>query len=146
MKFFTQPYPIPMPEGAWRLLKMYMVVLRFRQVKRRERQVNTSKLIGGIIAWYVLAHERWIRNEWAKVRAELVRTGPHPRFFSLEDLDRIETATAAEVSKPMGAGWRSANGTRPPEERRALPTIDRGAPLVVPVFVGQPGDVRAGGE
>ena len=146
MKFSTIPHPIPMPTSAWRLLKMYMVVLRYRQVKRRERQINMSKLIGGILAWYVFKHEQWIRDQWAQVRVELVRAGPHARFFTVEDLDKIEAATATEVSEPVGAGWRSENGTRPPSDRWALPTIDRGAPLVVPIFTGRPRKIRDGSE
>lgn len=135
-----------MPKGAWRLLSMYMVVLRFRQVKRREAQINMPKLIGGIIAWYVIAHEQWIRDQFARVRSELVRSGPLPRFFSVEKLDWIASAPASEVPDDLSAGWRSENGTRPKEERRALPTIDRRAPLVVPTFVGQPRSVRTGSK
>ncbi len=106
MKLFTKIYPIPMPESAWKLLGMYLAVMNYRLLKQGAAQVNMPKLIGATLTRYVLEHEQWIRREFYSVKQELLRTGPVPRFFSSEQLEALESASASEIPNAVRIGWR----------------------------------------
>lgn len=104
MKLFTKLMPIPMPESAWKLLGMYVVVMNYYLLQQKSPQVNLSKIVGAVLTQYVVHHERWIREEFYKIRGELW-VKPLHRFFNADQLAAIESASASQIPNAVRIGW-----------------------------------------
>jgi hypothetical protein len=112
-KMVTKVYPILLPEAAWKLLGMYHVVLNRQLLESGYRQSNLAKTLGAILTQYLVANEKWIREEFYRVKAEVARDDI-PRFYDSDQLARIETASATEIPNALRIGWsgrvKRANG------------------------------------
>lgn len=106
MELFTKIWPVPMPESAWKLLGMYLAVMNYRLLQQGSRQGNMPKLIGAILTRYVVEHEQWIREEFYRVKREVIQAGTVPRFFSPDQLDALESASASQIPDAVRIGWR----------------------------------------
>lgn len=107
ISFVTKPFPIPMPATAWKLLGMLLAILRYKQAKRGEAQMNIPKLIGAIVAWYVLKRARQIQREFHELEAECLSAPQLPGFYTPSQLADIRTASAEQIPVVVRTGYRS---------------------------------------
>ena len=102
---FAKTLPIPMPEGAWKLLGMYLAIMNYRLLEQGSRQINLSKTFGAIVTQYLVQHEEWIRQEFYRVRTTVWAKGTIHRYFDDEQLEAIESAKASEIPDAVRIGW-----------------------------------------
>lgn len=97
---------------------MYLVVMDYKLLKQGNRQTNLSTLLGAIITQFLTANERWIQEEFYRVKQRVVTEGVIPRFFDLDQLTEIEATSGADISELVRIGW---------NERRRKSTKKKGA-------------------
>lgn len=97
MRWTVRPLPLVMPEEAWRLVTMYLAVLQHKLTREGKPRVNLPRLIGGIVAWYVFARQKWIRRKFYEVEAQQLRSDALPGSYRPDQLTRIRTAETTDL-------------------------------------------------
>jgi len=89
--------PINATPRVWVLLAKYLVVINGRLVQKGWPQLSLYRLTGAILAYFVLAHEREIEEEFGRTQLANLKSRL-PRFFSPAQIDTIAAASDTDLS------------------------------------------------
>jgi hypothetical protein len=119
MKFSVKRLKLSMPEASWKLLVMYLVVLRHQQ-KKNGRRLGINKLIGGIVAWHVQQQKEWIREEFFKILKTSICSGTLPGLLAREQLEAIAAAEGPDIPDLVRTGGCGRRSAAPADEKGAV--------------------------
>lgn len=137
----TKAMPIVAPLYTWKMLSALLVVVNYDLLKRGEKMLNMSKLIGTILTHYVASTHQELQEEFLRVQHE-AHTQQLPFFYDSAQLDAITSAAPAQVPDLLRIGWARGSGWFRTAAGKALRNIGRRPECPTAKSAALPSEVR----